>query len=189
MIPIMELNNTFGGTMMRTNTCDLPRERETLAENKEKEPLRFSMCADVKMSRAVNVDVDNISPGGFGMIMSSTEITFDFESFYVCVNKDDPTIIHIEEENPDVDEFKDLEVINENHLKNVTEIFEFFVFTGEQGETDLRPVKLLACTFYTKSGEFSVSQDICETATVCCNIPSCGETDDSQNLTQKVLEV
>lgn len=105
------------------------------------------MFADIKMNRSVSGDKDNFSPGGYEMVMNGKNIRFDFQDYQSWVDEVDPSIVHIQGKNPDDKEFECLTDITIEDLNNVTAIQEFFIFTGEAGETDLKPVELLACSF------------------------------------------
>ena len=107
----------------------------------------FRMYADVQMNRPVDRDKDYISPGGYEMVMNGRSIQFDFEEYEVGFDDEDSSIIHIMGRNPDYDEFEELGNVMVSDLCNVNSITEFFIYTGEPGETDLKPVELLNCTF------------------------------------------
>lgn len=132
------------------------------------------MYADVRMNRPVNRDKDYISPGGYEMAMNGKCIQFDFEKYEVWVDDKDSSIVHIMGKNPDYDEFEELDNITVSDLCNVSSITEFFIYTGEPGETDLKPVKLLNCTFaFIPCDEWkqtSVSRDVVKNATVASSI-------------------
>lgn len=134
--------------------------------------LMFEMYADVKMNRPVDLEKDYISPGGYAMKMGNKTIHFDFEEYDVYVDRKDNSIIHIEQCNPDYSEFEDLEEVTENLLKRVIDIPEFFIFTGEPGETDLKPVKLLSCTFCLpyEDKRFGIPTSVCRKAVLASNI-------------------
>lgn len=137
------------------------------------ENFTFRMYADVKMNRPVDTEKDYISPGGYEMKMGNKLIQFDFEDYGVSIDKNDASIIHIEAKNPDFDTFPELESVTKELLERVTDIPEFFIFTGEPGETDLKPVELLACTFclpYENWKNIGVPTSICKKAVMCSNI-------------------
>lgn len=131
------------------------------------ELVAFRLYADVKMNRAVDKTKDYISPGGYEMVMNGKSVQFDFEESATNVDEDDPTIIHIMHKNPDYDEYEELNDITAEDLRNVTAIPEFFVYTGEPGESDLCPVRLIACAFvlpYDDWEQINISGDVCEQA-------------------------
>lgn len=137
-------------------------------------PLTFRMYADIRFNRPIDKNADDyISPGGFTMTVSDKEIQFDFEDFEGSVDEHDPCLFHSVQRNPDYDTFADLYQISEDDLKNISEISEFFVFTGEIGETDLKPIAVESITFvlpYKDWDEIKVAKSVCENACICSNI-------------------
>lgn len=130
--------------------------------------LDFEMYADVRFNRDVNLETDVLSPGGYTMIMSEREVTFDFEISCVTENKD-KCVISVMGANPDY-EYIETD-ITADMLHNVESIEDFFVFTGENGETDLRPVSIENITFvlHDNGNEvIKVNKDVCEKAKVGC---------------------
>ena len=127
----------------------------------------FRMYASVKMNRTVNANEDYICPGGYCMKVGDKAISFDFEESITSIDKENPEIIHIEHRNPDYRAFPVLNEVTKGLFKEISEIEDFFIYTGESQETDLKPVKLLSCTFvfpYQKWEEIHLSKDICERA-------------------------
>ena len=134
--------------------------------------LTFRLNAGIRFNRPINVDQDYISPGGYCFVMKGNEMTFDFEEYSGSISEDDPTVLEIECKNPDF-EFEDTAFISKTMLKNVSAIEEFFVYTGEPGETDLKPVELTYCKFvlpYDNWKAIPVKKDVLKTAEVCSNI-------------------
>lgn len=134
--------------------------------------ITFRMYADVKMNRAVDPHKDYISPGGYCMKMGDKFIPFDFEESATSIDKNNPEIIHIEQKNPDYDSYPPLKEVTKEMIERITEIQEFFVYTGEPGETDLKAVELLGCTFmlpYENWKEICLSEDVCKKAEVYSN--------------------
>lgn len=139
----------------------------------QKYPLTFRLYATIKMNRAVDKENDYISPGGYEFVMNGKNVQFDFEESQTMIDKEDPSIIHIMQRDPDYDCFKELLSLTKEDLKNVTEIPEFFVFTGKMGETDLAPVSLLDCSFVLPYGDFrkiDIPKDACKKAVLASNI-------------------
>ena len=109
--------------------------------------LTYRLYAEVEMNREVDKDKDFLSAGGYTMKMGGREITFDFLDYSNNVDPDDRKKIIIESRDPDYDYEQSAE-INKAMLERVSDISDFFIFTGEHGETDLVPKKLLNCYFY-----------------------------------------
>lgn len=137
------------------------------------ENLTFEMYADIQFNRNIDRDNDFISPGGYTMKMGDKVVSFDFEEYIGNIDAKSANILHIECKNPDYSTFEDLIGLKKENLERVIEIPEFFVFTGEMGETDLKPVKLISCTFclpYDNWINIEIPTSICRKASLCCNI-------------------
>ncbi len=137
------------------------------------ENLTFRMYADIRFNRNIDSDNDFISPGGYQMKMGDKIVSFDFEEYEGTIDPKSPDVLHIECKNPDYNTFEDLMGLKKENLERVVEIPEFFVFTGEKGETDLKPIKLLSCTFclpYDNWTNIRIPTAICKKASLCCNI-------------------
>lgn len=135
--------------------------------------LTFRMNCALKMNRKVDSEKDYISPGGYEFKMVNKVVQFDFENYSVEIDKDNPSIIHIEGKCPDVDVYPELLNVTSEMLSQVIEIPEFFIFTGEPGETDLKPTELLQCSFclpYEDCKTIIVTSSVCKNAVMCSNI-------------------
>ena len=113
--------------------------------NKEQKCV-FRMYAGIIFNRPIDTSKDYISPGGYTFVMDGREVTFDFEYSSGDVYRDEPNVFHIETKNPDWGYIG--QNITEEMLRKVTDIKEFFVYTGEAGETDLEPVGLKYVEFW-----------------------------------------
>lgn len=111
------------------------------------EPVTFRMYAGIRFNRKIDKDKDFISTGGYEFTMDGRTIQFDFEEYCGCIDKEHGDILEIDCENPDYDTFSDLRFVTEKALRNVSEVNEFTVYTGEPGESDLKPVELVYCSF------------------------------------------
>lgn len=135
--------------------------------------ITFRLHADIRMSRPIDKENDYICPGGYRMTMGGKSIMFDFEDTYGYILDDDPSVIHVECRNPDHYTYKDLDLVTEEMLEQVTEIQEFFVYTGECDETDLKPVELISCSIvlpYSDWKEIEIPETVCKTTELTCNI-------------------
>lgn len=140
--------------------------------NKEKEVLTFRMYAGVRMNRDINPEKDYVSPGGYEMVMDGKKINFDFEEYIGGRVKEDDSLLEIEVKNPDWNTFPEMKDITKDMLRNITEITEFFVYTGEPGESDLKPISLEYVSFvfpYDNWEEIQVAQNVVESACVTSN--------------------
>ena len=130
--------------------------------------MNFRMYAKVKMKRPIDKNADYISPGGYVIKSNSKEYKFDFMDYEGVVDDEDKSTIHLYMKNPDCDSFPDIKKITTETLHNISEFIEFFVYTGEVDESDLRPVELLECQFRIIDTEENIvlSEDVCKKSTV-----------------------
>lgn len=124
-----------------------------------RECLNFSMDIRVRFNRPVDRDNDHISVGGFGMVMNGKKIDFDFENSCGNIAEDDITCVDFHLFSPDVDSFPVLKTIAADDLKNVSEIYECFVYVGEEGESDIYDAWIDRISFTTNAGE-EIIEDI-----------------------------
>jgi len=110
----------------------------------------FRMSADIVFNRPVDPDKgDYVSPGGYEMVMNGKTVTFDFCEYEGGRRPGQPKILEFMQKNPDYDTFEDLETLTEDDLKHLEEIKEFFIYLGEDGESEgLEPVKIIGLWFH-----------------------------------------
>lgn len=118
-----------------------------------RECLNFSMDIRVGFNRPVDRDNDHISVGGFGMVMNGKRIILDFENSYGNIAEDAPECVDFHLFSPDVDSFPAIKNITVDDLKNISEIFECFVYTGEEGESDLKDAWIERISFKVNESE------------------------------------
>ena len=132
------------------------------------------MYATIKFNRPVDLEKDYIAPGGYEMTMNGETVMFDFEESGVILDERDPSILHIEHKHPDRSYLKVNKCkITNAMIKKVEDIKEFFVFTGEKGETDLKPISVEHITFVLPDDgwkDVHVKGTVCQAAKVCSNI-------------------
>lgn len=131
--------------------------------------LTFRMYAGIKFNRPIDKNKDYILPGGYEFVMGEKSIQFDFEHYEGNINKDNGCILDIMVKNPDYDTFADLKGITKEMLSSVTEIKEFFVYTGESGESDLTPVSLEYISFvlpYEDWAQININDEVIKAACV-----------------------
>lgn len=109
--------------------------------------MQFEMNAGIRFNRAIDVNKDYISPGGFSMIMRGTTIEFDFSQYSANVDQKDKCLVHVSFKYPDEEEFPDVKQITKDMLNDISKITEFFVYTGEAKETDLQAISLEYVSF------------------------------------------
>lgn len=119
-----------------------------------REKLIFRMYTGIRFNRPIILGKDYISPGGYEIKCGETVIAFDFENTEISVNNRDPRLLDVMQKNPDYEAFEGLENLTLDMLRHISEIPEFFVFTGEPGETDLKPVGVEYIVFTSPYGEW-----------------------------------
>lgn len=118
------------------------------------------------MDRPIDKDLDYISAGSYSILSNHMLYRFDFMDCDITIDDDDPSIIYIHGEHLDYDTFPLAENITENVLESISNITEFFVYTGEPDEDCAEPIELMGCIFdITNSDkEIVVPDDICKGA-------------------------
>lgn len=113
-------------------------------------PLTFRLYQSIRFNRPVVKEQDTVSPGGYEFVMKDEDgtektVEFDFEDYEGSIDKDNPCIVHCVQKNPDYAEFEDIQTLTEHMLRNIVEVTEWFIFTGEPGEQDnpLIPMEIL----------------------------------------------
>ena len=100
--------------------------------------MNFEMNLVVEFNCEVDLDNDYICPGGFEMIMNGKYVEFDFTEFQVNLIADNDRACCFNLRNPDFSSYPGMKKITAKELKNVSEIKECFIYTGEPEETDLK---------------------------------------------------
>lgn len=119
----------------------------------QKAPLTFRLYQTIKCSRPVNRKTDDISAGWYTLKVKDTDesektITFDFEEFEGTIDKEDPTILHCIQKNPDYAGYEDLNLLNEHMLRNITGIKEWKIEAGyEDGAEELDVIDIQKAEF------------------------------------------
>lgn len=128
--------------------------------------MNFELYAKVKMNRPIDKRRDHLSAGGYSILSNCVEYPFDFSDYAIEIDKNDASIIHINGWNPDYDTFPLVENITPEVLRNMTNIIEFFIYTGEPDEDGAIPIELLECQFdFPSNGEvIEVPESICKGA-------------------------
>lgn len=113
-------------------------------------PITFRLYQSVRFNRPVDKDRDCISPGGYEVIMQCEDgteksVQFDFEHYEGGVKDNDPYVVEMVQKNPDLDAFEGLTEVTEYMLRHITGVKEWFIYTGEPGETEdpLVPVDII----------------------------------------------
>lgn len=175
VIKKLDANDLSGLACIFENRQDCNRAENDIWESVIEDYLNptFRMYAKVKMSRPVDKEKDYISPGGYWMDFGGKDIQFDFCESATTIDDKDASILHIELKNPDYEEFEELKLLDVKDLEQVKSIPEFFIYTGEKCETDLRPIELLELGFILPFRCFCkirVPEDIVKDAVLACEL-------------------
>lgn len=104
-------------------------------------PLTFRLYQSIKFNRPVNKLTDYVSPGGYELKMiddngEEKTVQFDFEEYEGGISEEDPCVVECMQKNPDYNSFEELNIITEHMLRNITEVIDWFIYTGEPGECE-----------------------------------------------------
>ena len=117
-------------------------------------PLTFRLYQTIRFNRPVDRETDHISPGGYELVMRDKDgteksIQFDFDDSEGSIDDKDPCLATFMQKNPSYDEFPEIRTITEHMLRNVVRVEDWFIYTGEPGESDppLIPVEIVDAQF------------------------------------------
>ena len=133
--------------------------------------MSFELFAEVRMNRRVDKCKDYVSAGGYSILADDKTYNFDFMEYDVTIDREDPAIISIEAKHPDLDVFPLAAQLTPDVFRRINKFLEFFIYTGEPGESDLAPEELLQCQFYFPETDETVyvSDSVCRDAEVTCS--------------------
>lgn len=104
----------------------------------------MKMYVSIKFDREIEPDKHHISPGEYEMTFDNDKtVRFDFWEFDGIVDPEDKTVLHCRMKG--LADYEGTCGFLHNYTGAITEITEFYVFTGSSIELDLHivPVKLL----------------------------------------------
>lgn len=110
--------------------------------------MQIKLEIQIKFSRNVDKKKDYISVGGFEMIMNGHTVNFDFCTSYGNISRFNPDVCIFDLEEADYDSFPGFKAVSADDLKNISSITECFVYTGENGESDLEAVSIENMIFF-----------------------------------------
>lgn len=96
-----------------------------------------TMKLHVRFTRDIDKNMDYLSPGGFEMIMNGKQVQFDFVRSYGDISEKNHNVCIFRLVEPDIDAFPKFKDVTPEDIKNISEIVECFVYTGEDDESDL----------------------------------------------------
>lgn len=109
----------------------------------------MKMYAKIKFDREIDVEKHYISLGGYEMTfvddhgLNPKTSGFDFFTFTGTIDEEDPTVLHCDMYELDVDTFPRASFL-EHFSGNITKINEFYIYTGEDDDPEINPVELLS---------------------------------------------
>jgi hypothetical protein len=109
--------------------------------------ITFRMFFSILFDRDIDKDRHYISPGGYEMVFGGKSVQFDFCEYSGYVDENNRRLLHCEVRDPDYDAFPGLKHLTSDDLKNLTEVKEFYVYTGENGDPEIKPVKVTSLGF------------------------------------------
>jgi len=123
---------------------------------------KVELYATIQMDRPADEEIHYITPGGYCFCFGGKSIEFDFSYSGWSVDENDPTIIHISCDTLDTDFSPESAVLEDEHLPFpiVTEIEEFFVYTGEHTDPEINAISLKEVYFAREGYTYHISQDI-----------------------------
>ena len=120
----------------------------------------LEMAMDIRFNRKLTKN-DYVVPGGYEMVFGDRNIQFDFQNYYGSINEDNPTILHCEMEPPDFSSFEEFRSVSADDLRNISEIVECYVYIGDECDSELKEVEILAITFWLSEGDsVDVSKEV-----------------------------
>ena len=110
-------------------------------------PKLLSLIFDMRMDRTIEKDKHYISPGGYEIKTNDNKIySFDFWAYIGLISLKDNKNIHIEVRELDEESYPNAALITPEMVNNG--IFsEFFIYTGEDNEAEIKAKKILSMTF------------------------------------------
>lgn len=89
--------------------------------------------------RAIDKNIDFISPGGYEVKMDEGEyIQFDFVDYYANIDDDDKSILHVECRGLDIDSFPEAGIIAMSDVaEHIVEIVECFIYSAAIEEIEI----------------------------------------------------
>lgn len=97
----------------------------------------------LKMDRPIDKKLHYISPGGYEFeTMDGKTYGMDFTLSEGCVDVKDSSIVEFTLKDPDYEFFPEIAELR-NRLEDIVRIVEFYIYTGEAGEPEIRPEKIL----------------------------------------------
>jgi len=103
----------------------------------------FRMCAGIKMERDIVKGEDFCFFGDYEMVIDGKKIQFDFETVYVDISTDDPSVFILNLVNPLYDEYPELKTLSKDMFLKVSKVTSFHVCDHSSVDGQgLKPISL-----------------------------------------------
>jgi len=125
--------------------------------------MKIEMELQVKFNREVDLNKDNIVPGGYEMVMNGKPVQFDFNHNNYGISRFDSSVVIFSLDGADIDCFPEFEKVTIDDLQHISKIIECFIYLGEPGESDLKVVSIEKITFmlpFEKTCVVDVSENV-----------------------------
>lgn len=97
----------------------------------------------LKMDRPIDKKLHYISPGGYEFeTADGKRYGLDFTLSEGCIDPINSSMIEFTLKHADYEAFPEIAELR-NKLKDIVRIVEFYIYTGEDGEPEIRPEKIL----------------------------------------------
>ena len=116
--------------------------------------------ATIKFNRPIDIDNgDYLSFGGYEMIINDKTFQFDFFTYYGNIDKDDKSVIYIEQRELDEDLLSEEDILYlDNTPIKVTRIDEFCCYTPNDNPLEI--TEIIELEFENCTGEYEVSKEV-----------------------------
>lgn len=101
------------------------------------------MYATIKFDREITEE-HYIVPGSFTVMAGGKEYSFDFHDTDCAIDPKHPDTLYYRGKDEDLEAFPETSELQER-LSEIDNVVDFYIFTGEDDEPKIYPVKLLDC--------------------------------------------
>lgn len=111
----------------------------------------YKMTADILFDREITNHY--ISPGGYEISdKEGNNVQFDFETYYGFIDDVDRRVLHIDVQTLDLSSFPGAASL-ESAIRCIDCFTEFFIYTGEETDPEIKTARISNVKFFTDDGE------------------------------------
>ena len=115
-------------------------------------PLSLRLYQTIRFNRPIDPETDYISPGGYTLRMrcedgSEKSLEMDFYESEGGMDDKNRCLARFMQKDLMFDEYLELQTITEYMLRHIEKVEEWYIYTGEPGESDLKPVAIEGAYF------------------------------------------